>query len=415
MSSLNQDPSLFNISIDNEGYPYPLDNTPELYFQSDGLWYRETGGDNASVYYLKGNNPHIGPYDGGDKYLSQFKCVIPNFTSTTIVDEVFTTETNNLFYNYNNGTINNNNNTLLSGCPITYIEQTIAFSDIEEQINNDYVPCETNESGFFWEVESDNGNVITPKYGLDLGNDFYETSVLSLKDALEELGFDVDIEYTTIDGNKIINLYPSIIGTSCNEISNLKVLLNGEVIYGCSSEDKETVTIVKNYTSVICDGPLDVIIGDDNKPSVTIVDGNNNVTNDIIINSTFKKDPLPESNINDCGCEEEVICDNMIQIDIDCGTQNETPTPCGYKSFQLGGEGYVIYEMEDESLQEFITVECCETLGFTVITVEEEVNGTPTQQNKCQWNNTSSFGFNGEEDTNNNNNIGNNNQGFLSL
>jgi hypothetical protein len=33
-----------------------------MYFQNNGLWYRETGGSNATIDILTGNNPHLGPY-----------------------------------------------------------------------------------------------------------------------------------------------------------------------------------------------------------------------------------------------------------------------------------------------------------------------------------------------------------------
>ena len=38
----------------------------EMYFQKAGGWYAETYGSNAPTV-LKGNNPHIGPYDGGSE------------------------------------------------------------------------------------------------------------------------------------------------------------------------------------------------------------------------------------------------------------------------------------------------------------------------------------------------------------
>jgi len=87
------------IPIDSEGYPMPLKNTADMYFQNDGLWYRETAGNNATLDKLTGNNPHIGPYDGGFKYMNQFSCVIPNFTATTIVKEIVSTGTTNLYIN----------------------------------------------------------------------------------------------------------------------------------------------------------------------------------------------------------------------------------------------------------------------------------------------------------------------------
>jgi hypothetical protein len=69
--------------IDSDGYPSPLSDSSDMYFQNNGLWYRETGGSNATIDILTGNNPHLGPYDGGFKYINQFKSLIPNFSAVT--------------------------------------------------------------------------------------------------------------------------------------------------------------------------------------------------------------------------------------------------------------------------------------------------------------------------------------------
>ena len=101
------DTSLDDIVIDSDGYPKPLPDTPEMYFQNDGLWYRETGGQNSIIDILEGNNPHMGPYDGGSKYINQFReCLISNFSATTVTNEIITTGITNLFSNYNSGTMN---------------------------------------------------------------------------------------------------------------------------------------------------------------------------------------------------------------------------------------------------------------------------------------------------------------------
>jgi hypothetical protein len=105
LNGLDSDLSLYN--IDSEGFPKTLADTPDMYFQKNGGWYQETGGPNASVYKLYGNNPHIGPYDGGKSYIDQFRGLIPNFQPVTVTDETFLTGTTTLFTNYNQGTLNN--------------------------------------------------------------------------------------------------------------------------------------------------------------------------------------------------------------------------------------------------------------------------------------------------------------------
>ena len=98
--------------IDADGYPNPLPNTPNMYFQGNGLWYRETGGPNATLDINSGNNPHVGPYDGGSKYINQFRTLIPDFSSVTISSQTVTTSTNNLFSNYKMGTFDGNTSQL---------------------------------------------------------------------------------------------------------------------------------------------------------------------------------------------------------------------------------------------------------------------------------------------------------------
>ena len=101
----NTDLSIY--PIDGNGYPYPLADTDSLYYQNYGLWFRETGGPNSTNDILTGNNPHLGPYDGGYAYINQFKGLIPNFSAVTVTAETITTGTTALFTNYDIGTITN--------------------------------------------------------------------------------------------------------------------------------------------------------------------------------------------------------------------------------------------------------------------------------------------------------------------
>ena len=90
--------------IDTDGYPRPLFDTDDMYFQNKGLWYRETGGSGSTVDILTGNNPHVGPYDAGFKYINQFRELIPNFSAVTISSVTTTVDTTNLYTNYDLGT-----------------------------------------------------------------------------------------------------------------------------------------------------------------------------------------------------------------------------------------------------------------------------------------------------------------------
>jgi hypothetical protein len=105
LNGLNDDISTY--PIDSDGYPRPLSDTPDMYFQNDGLWYRETGGSGSTMDILTGNNPHVGPYDGGYKYFNQFRSLIPNFSPVTISSVTTTTDVQNLYTNYDSGSFNN--------------------------------------------------------------------------------------------------------------------------------------------------------------------------------------------------------------------------------------------------------------------------------------------------------------------
>ena len=103
----NNLPSFINdYNIDSDGYPRVQNNNPDMYFQKGGLWYRQTGGTGATIDITTGNNPHIGPYDGGAAFMNQFNCLIPDFSATTLTSTTVTTSTDNLFTNYKSGTIN---------------------------------------------------------------------------------------------------------------------------------------------------------------------------------------------------------------------------------------------------------------------------------------------------------------------
>ena len=93
--------------FDFDGFPSTKPDNPSMYFQKGGLWYRETGGQNASVLTSEGNNPHIGPYDGGAEYINNFRNLLPDFEPRVITNETTTTKSEQLFTNYNNGIVNN--------------------------------------------------------------------------------------------------------------------------------------------------------------------------------------------------------------------------------------------------------------------------------------------------------------------
>jgi hypothetical protein len=121
MGSLN----LSDYPIDNFGFPKVLPETTSNYFQMGGFWYN--GGNESTI----GNNPHIGPYDFGKSYFSQFECFTPNFnqllTASTLV-----TVTKNYFNNYNEGTFIFDQN----GLPVPYYGTGYATALNNGSVNN---------------------------------------------------------------------------------------------------------------------------------------------------------------------------------------------------------------------------------------------------------------------------------------
>jgi len=104
LNGLDTDISLY--PIDTEGYPRFFQNTDDMYFQNNGLWYRETGGSGSTIEILTGNNPHVGPYDGGYKYFNQLRCLIPDFLPVTLSSVTYTTDVANLYTNFDLGQFN---------------------------------------------------------------------------------------------------------------------------------------------------------------------------------------------------------------------------------------------------------------------------------------------------------------------
>jgi hypothetical protein len=149
LNDLNSDLSAY--PIDSDGYPRFFNDTDALYFQSDGLWYRETGGSGSTVDILTGNNPHVGPYDGGSRYINQLRTLIPNFSAVTITGETVTSGSTNLFINYDLGQITdysgdtyvdvvNADGTNLSDC-VVYTAEIVKDPLPQEVLNACGCPC----------------------------------------------------------------------------------------------------------------------------------------------------------------------------------------------------------------------------------------------------------------------------------
>ena len=138
--------------IDANGYPNMFPDTDDMYFQNNGLWYRETGGSGSTVDILTGNNPHVGRYDGGYKYINQFRTLIPNFSAVTINTGIELTTTENIFSNYAQGAITNykgptyvdvvaDDNTSVGDC-VVYKSEILKDPMPEPTLTSCGCPCE---------------------------------------------------------------------------------------------------------------------------------------------------------------------------------------------------------------------------------------------------------------------------------
>lgn len=226
------DTDLSRYPIDENGYPKPLPNTPDMYFQNNGLWYRETGGSGSTVDILNGNNPHVGPYDGGFKYINQFKSLIPNFSAVTISSETISSSSTNLFTNYNNGIFNGFGK-------VGYLVNCVTNLDFNVIRQNQLDSCATGATDDCvvvskWNVVGYLDNVL--KYS---GGTFYSGTslpteaqyVAELKNVATAVGVDWLISGSTFSFVDI--------STTCNpnslfENKNLKVNLCLDINYSCS-------------------------------------------------------------------------------------------------------------------------------------------------------------------------------------
>jgi hypothetical protein len=215
--------NLNNVPYDDNGFPLPPINgelvisnfidpetgnvvengTTEMYFQKAGGWYRETYGNNV-ITQLEGNNPHVGPYDGGSEYLQYFsKCYIPNFDNEPSVVVTAQTILQNYFLNYNYGIFNgvSSATTDFYTTQLTFNNLTgqyqpidncldVEYSIIETPLQNDgkttlqqaFTQAEEEYNNFLQQIQQNNYLVYSTEWQIIKNN--YE---LSLNNCLNEI------------------------------------------------------------------------------------------------------------------------------------------------------------------------------------------------------------------------------------
>jgi len=117
----------------------------QMYFQKAGGWYKETFGPNAGVTNLNGNNPHVGPYDGGNEYLNYFsKCYVPGFSAQTEFSVSESVNKINAFINYNYGIFNGiGEDTTIFTQEVTYNINDMTYTNIDDCLEVNYSIIET--------------------------------------------------------------------------------------------------------------------------------------------------------------------------------------------------------------------------------------------------------------------------------
>jgi len=212
LSESNGTDNLQDLNVDDDGFPVVNRNNSEMYFQKAGLWYRETGGVNSNVDILVGNNPHIGPYDGGQEYMNQFNCLIPDFEPVTLISEKTRDETTNLFINYDNGTFDS----IYDSNIVSNIDLNVNFSGI---VNTQIV-----ESLQGYEIQPElSGCSGTTTWVLDcyLDNELVTSSTL--------LGGDSLLNGVLVNYNNLASQYLGALNVFYNELNSNYAPITSEV------------------------------------------------------------------------------------------------------------------------------------------------------------------------------------------
>ena len=197
--------------IDKEGYPKPLPDSPEYYFQLNGFWY--DGGVPANTKAdTNGNNPHYGPYDFGKAYFGKFKCFIDGF--------VFLNETvdlNQLSFNY---------------------FTDYSFGTVEPGTGILVISGETVSTG--------TPPTPTPSYGSFYGDIMNDNERISSGSTVELAGktdeyvnngkYSIKINFNTGVGDECIICPPSINLSKYNPYSGVVTYYDGDTLFGVKAK-----------------------------------------------------------------------------------------------------------------------------------------------------------------------------------
>jgi hypothetical protein len=325
------DTILDTLNFDSDGYPRFFRNDANMYFQKGGLWYRQTGGSGSTVDILTGNNPHVGPYDGGKEYIDQLRCVIPDFQPVTVSRQVINTDDINIFTNYNSGLVNDTSDELsiealnLDGVPISDCYE-ITSQIIEDPFPSNEITdcgCETGEGDEAIRVSITKIPPSTATTFADCGYSAF---------TLEEDGF---VLFTTNDGMETSAILPE-----CCEALNFDPIFIDGVGYYCAWNTPSDCT---TYVELQLQANGIVVWERLDGTTTTVVDS-------------------PEC----CDVNKNYIA---VLSPAGDGYNCKTPDCVQYQDIQVNDNGIVIWEKPDGTTTTIVdAVECCDpSLGYSAV------------------------------------------------
>lgn len=372
------------LNIDSEGYPKTLPDTEDMYFQKGGLWYRETAGSGATVDITTGNNPHVGPYDGGQEYIDQFACLIPDFTAVTVTEQTITTGDTNIFTNYNSGFVNSSfDNNASAVCTGTTDFGGIFSGSADSCVGFSISAYTGTCSGTgVWSANITVGNTTYS------GTPFYSSTTFTdlplagdLNSSLDSLATSAGLVFTTSSG---VRTFTDEVN-DCDESSSLvgdgftlDILLDLTVVCDGGSATTATCTTstaecVETFEEIGSATIFADLVNNDNVP----------LDECFVLTAEAINDPKPTTELSQCGCDTG-DCDHAIRLKVTKLDPEPTSNigDCGFSGFTLEDTGSVNFGFSDGTNTNITTKECCEALGFFY---DESVTPSP-----CLWN-TGSF------------------------
>ena len=360
-----------SLSIDGEGFPRvqrngTIINGSETYFQKGGNWYRQTGGENSNIDILKGNNPHMGPYDAGKEFLSQFNNLIPNFSGVTLSGQTNYTQNKNIFINYNNGLISD-----LS------VETVIASGDTNIDLENEFLISSPVGGCVFethWDLNIYIDNILVgtreifktgPEQTITLPEDI--NFITGATNILVPLEISVSTHQSPISNGKFIFKHET---DNCETSNFLNTNIRLETIYTVETICTTSATTDINTINIL--NETFNYLGSAETFNLLLDYENNELLNPLEtpcynLNSEIIEDPKPRIEDTKCGCEIE-DCDQSLKLSVTSIPYDVIIYPClddnGIVGFNITPTGVVNFIDVNNNIINNISQECCEIFNF---------------------------------------------------